>query len=222
MTTRFINDDALLKNGGSKAVRIKQSDLAHRMYKLGEKFFHEEWGDDEQLELPDDETWYRGNCYDELIQYLMKDSTLLSDVSKYNVGCCSEATFDGMASNGTTNLTGMHTLANGLTFYGFFLSVDCGPSCAFVIIYHDGRKLRAYMPTYGNTVNVDCKCVLGVEYEHMDNMSKIETKYKKAGIWREDEDLFRMYLAKYELDSEFCYWDAIQSDIEARIEILDE
>ena len=42
MTTRFINDDALLKNGGRKAVSIQQSDLAHLMYKLGEKFFHEE------------------------------------------------------------------------------------------------------------------------------------------------------------------------------------
>jgi hypothetical protein len=220
MAKRFINDDVKLKNGGRKAIKISQEDLAHLMYQRANKFLVEEWGDDAIFELADNGDWCKGDCYDELIQHLMEDKTLMADVSKYDITCCSEATFNGCLSKGTVNLTGMHTLKNGLTFYGFFISVDCGPSCAFMIIYHDGQKLRAYVPTRGNTVNVDFKCVVGMEYDSMVDATKIETKYRKLGIWRTDNDFYRMYLAKYNLDEEFCFWDAIQQDIEARIEVL--
>jgi hypothetical protein len=222
---RFVNDDFKLKHGGRKAARISQEDLANLMYQRANKFAVEEWGDDYELEddlnLEEGVTWYEGDCYAELIRYLMEDEALMKDVSKYRISCCSEATFDGMSSEGAMNLTGMHTLSNGLTFYGYFHSVDCGPDCAFVIIYHDGKKLRAYVPTYGNAVNMDFKCVLGEEHEYDADYDKLETKYRKLGVWREDKDFFRMYIAKYGFDDQTfcCNWDAIQQDIEARIEV---
>lgn len=218
MTTRFINDDVKLKRGGRKASKISQKDLAYLMCRRANKLFAEKWGEGESLAHIDDE-WYKDDCYADLIIHLMEDETLKSDVSKYDMTCCDEATFDGILNKGTVNLTGMHTLKNGLTFYGFFQSVDCGPSCAFVIIYYDGKKLRAYVPTRGNTVNVDCKCVIGVEYDSTADYKKIEAKYRKLGIWDDNKDFREMYIAKYNLDEEFCYWDAVLEDIEARIEV---
>lgn len=215
---RFINDDVQVKNGRRAAVRLSAEDLAHLMYQRANELVQQEWGASEHLERPDDGAWCYGECYSDLVQHLMHDASLLADLQQNGVSCCSETTFDGCESKGAVNLTGMHTLENGLTFYGFFNSVDCGPSCAFVIIYYDGHRLRAYVPTRGNTINVDVPCVIGTEEFHP---CPLEAQYRDLGIWQEDEDLFRMYLAKYGISEPFCYWDAIQEDIETNITVCD-
>ena len=220
MVKRFINDDVKLKHGGRKAVRISQEELAHLMYQQANDLTTRRFGED--LPFPDDGAWCKdGNHYALITTLMEEDKSLMADVCKYDMFCCSEATLDGMSSVGTTNLTGMHTLKNGLTFYGYFHSVDCGPSCAFVIIYHDGKKLRAYVPTRGNTVNVILKCVVGMEYESIDP-DEAEAKYRKHGIWKDneyDDELIWLYLDKYNLKDACCDWDAILEDIEARIEV---
>ena len=132
---------------------------------------------------------------------------------------------NGMDNDAGNLLTGMYTLKNGFTFYGAFISVDGGPNCAFVIIYFDGKKLRAYTPTYGNTVNVDFNCILGGEADCDADWDEIERKYRKLGIWNDDlceDGLHVMYLEKYNLDEDTFYynWDAIRQDIETYIEVV--
>lgn len=218
MIMRYINDNVQVKNGRRTAARLSAEDLAHLMYQRANELFQQTWGANQHLERPDDGTWCYGECYSDLVLHLLHDASLLADLRQNGVSCCCEATFDGCESKGAVNLTGMHTLENGFTFYGFFNSVDCGPSCAFVIIYHDGNRLRAYVPTRGNTINVDVPCVIGVEEEEIDPC-QLEAQYRDLGIWQEGEDLFRMYLAKYGISEPFCYWDAIQEDIEANITV---
>ena len=221
ISMRFINDDVKVKNGGRKAARLSAEDLAHLMYQRANEFFQQTWGANEHLACPNDGTWWNeeeDSC--ELVQYLLEDESLLADLRQNGVNGCSEVTLDGCPSQGAVNLTGMHTLSNGFTFYGFFNSVDCGPSCAFVIIYYDGNRLCAYVPTRGNTINVDVPCVIGVEEEEI-SPCQLEAHYRKLGVWKEGEDLFRMYLAKYGIHEPFCHWDAIQEDIEANITICD-
>ena len=131
------------------------------------------------------------------------------------------------------NMYGLQTLSNGLTFLGFTTSGD-EQIPAFGIIYYDGNNLRLYFPSYGNYVNLDFNCALGSEWDY-DNEENVEKKYRKLGIWDEDNEyLFEygeprwdaLYCAKYGLDSCGCdidddaTWSAMKMDIEARIEVV--
>lgn len=67
-------------------------------------------------------------------------------------------------SGGTT---GFHTLPNGLTFLGITAGGDW-ETPLFYIIYWDGDKLRAYVPTDGNHWNTDTNTAYGSEAEALD------------------------------------------------------
>jgi hypothetical protein len=57
-------------------------------------------------------------------------------------------------------LMGLNTLDNGLTFLGAWGGGDW-ESPVFFVIYWDGKKIRAYIPTDGNPWNTDEKCAYG-------------------------------------------------------------
>ena len=60
------------------------------------------------------------------------------------------------------NLIGYHTLENGFTFLGLGATGLYGPtSPMFFIIYHDGKRKRAYVPFSGNMINHETGCFIG-------------------------------------------------------------
>lgn len=68
---------------------------------------------------------------------------------------------------------GLHTLDNGLSYLGVQAGGDW-ESSLFFIIYHDGRKLRGYVPEKGNTWNTLNKKAVGND----DEMDKAFLKSK--------------------------------------------
>lgn len=70
----------------------------------------------------------------------------------------------GPGGFGPKNLMGYHTLGNGLTFCGMCAGGDWEHP-VFFIIYWDGKKLRAYIPTDGNPWNLMTKEAYGNDEE---------------------------------------------------------
>ena len=63
-------------------------------------------------------------------------------------------------SERNVDICGLHTLPSGLTFHGFYAGGDW-ESPVFFIVYFDGKKLRAYVPTDGNPWNTTTKRAYG-------------------------------------------------------------
>lgn len=61
---------------------------------------------------------------------------------------------------GKKSLSGYHTLDNGFTFYGCMAGGDWESPILF-IVYWDGKMLRGYIPSKGNTWNTINKSALG-------------------------------------------------------------
>lgn len=84
---------------------------------------------------------------------------------------------------------GLHTLDNGLTYYGWISAGD-GDYGVFNIIYFDGENIRMYQPTIGNNVNPKYHSVAGWEgefayhdeYPHPNDDDSGEAFYEKYGL----------------------------------------
>jgi hypothetical protein len=69
---------------------------------------------------------------------------------------------------GAESIAGFQTLRNGLTYLGCVSGGDW--ECPlFYIIYWDGGKLRAYIPTDGNLWNTDTKMAYGNDDEELED-----------------------------------------------------
>ncbi|MCK9458364.1 MAG: hypothetical protein M0R80_01820 [Proteobacteria bacterium] len=65
-------------------------------------------------------------------------------------------------------LLGYNTLDNGMTFFGVSAGGDWEIP-VFFVVYWDGKKLRAYIPTDGNPWNTDTKQAYGNADQDWDN-----------------------------------------------------
>ena len=210
---RFINDDVKLKSGGRNAVKISEDELWKKIVERARKI-------GEESEEEEDDGYNGENAWRFIQDLIYCDSVLRKDI-KFNVDAENILTpEDGYDEN-----LGMHTLSNGLTYYAIEMGGDWEIPM-FIILYYDGVKLRAYIPSYGNLVNLDCKCAFGSEEDSMDDnlRSKLLKKYAKFGdVPNEDEfdfqtwsDLYcRMYNETHD-GVEFNY-SAMIEDITSRI-----
>lgn len=89
---------------------------------------------------------------------------------------------------GPKGLMGYHTLSNGFTFLGCCAGGDWEVP-VFFIIYWDGKKLRAYIPTDGNPWNTDMGTAYGSEdwHDYEGQMVGADENAKKRG-WESMED----------------------------------
>ena len=71
---------------------------------------------------------------------------------------------NGQGYNGCENITGFNTTPGGLPFLGVTAGGDWEVP-VFLIVYYDGKKLRGYIPTDGNTWNTKAKAAYGNNYE---------------------------------------------------------
>ena len=129
--------------------------------------------------------------------------------------------------NGAEGITGLRTLSNGLAYVGCSAGGDWEIP-VFFIVYWDGQKLRAYIPTKGNPFNRTEKQAYGnnaqADYEDMKKVypeltEDIEKCYTPSGT-----DI-AVDGHSYEVDPEFdpndvvpeCDTQSIIEDIEDRI-----
>lgn len=230
--SRFVNDDYKVKKGGRKAVRVTVEELYEKIKEKIKKMCKEE---DEDF----DEAYFEEDFYlNTSIGILLSDDIITKDI-KYLIdteNIDTDGTYMDIDSISTgESYLGIHTLSNGLTFLGTVMGGDWEIP-AIVIYYYDGKNIRAYVPTYGNTVNVDFKTAFGSEFDSYVDCQKVYNKYVKekrveltdelTGNYERDSDIIdftEIYLKKYETNEEDVKinWDAIIEEITARIEILD-
>ena len=222
----YINTDTTVRNGGRSAVNMTQAELKDALLNKALSISHGtvyyDYIQDELKSHGDEDSLMR-----HVVSAIIEDEAVAKDikfnVSNENVLC--EANMGGMM--------GFHTLANGLTFYGFHMGGDWEHP-VFMILYHDGKKVRLYIPSCGNAVNLDCKCALGSEEDsEAVDWCKLEKDYKRLGIWIPENDrddllhpLASMYVAKYGINQDWTVydgldyeWSLIQKDIESRIKV---
>jgi hypothetical protein len=127
------------------------------------------------------ETLFEENGYYELVDRIMPDLKVEFDIE--NVADDNSYARWINLPKGSKGLCGYHTLINGFTFYGISAGGDWEVPI-FFIVYWDGKKLRGYIPTKGNTWNTDTKKACG-----NDDKADIKFKCKKFGReYNEDED----------------------------------
>ena len=211
---RFINDDVKLKVGGRNAVKISEDELWKKIVSRARKV-GEDIDEDTEDEGPDADS-----AYEFIREIICCDETVCKDI-KYNVDA--ENILVASDASDEDKYVGIHTLANGFTFYGIIMGGDWEIP-AFLIIYWDGKKLRAYIPSDGNLINLDCKCAFGSEEDKLDDAKeeKLLKKYKKLGIEPEDPDYIdwsELYCKMYETDPDNCEYnyDAMIKEIQTRI-----
>lgn len=85
------------------------------------------------------------------------------------------------AFSGCGSIVGVHTLPNGFTFFGFVAGGDWEIPL-FYIIYWDGVRFRAYIPTDGNHFNTDTMTAYGSEGESSGMRNKDAEKAAEDNI----------------------------------------
>lgn len=141
----------LLKNGGRKAPRISKEELEQIFIKYSLKT-----GEEYNFKHPG---W--------LIEIINENQKLNKDISKIifsfsdNLKCFRDSTWSTPIVD---DYLGYITLNNGFTFLGCYGSGDWEEPIYF-IVYYDGKNLRGYIPTYGNTFNSYAKTAFGSDYE---------------------------------------------------------
>lgn len=212
---RFVNDDVKLKHGGRNAVKISKDDL-------WKKIVARAMAIGEDIDEDDEDDGYDGENAWRFINAIVYCDSVISKDIKFNVDAENILT----PEDGDDDYLGMHTLSNGLTYYAIEMGGDWEIP-VFIIIYWDGKKLRAYIPSYGNLVNLDCKCAFGSEDNEVDDekAEKLLKKYKKLGIEPEDPDdidwseLYCQMYGETRDGAEFNY-EAMIEDIKARIVVI--
>lgn len=160
-----------------KFVRIDQVEL---MEKLKEKDFYYDNG---RLDMHD------------LIDYLGADIKINFDLENY-----------GHEQDYPEDLCGLHTLSNGLTFWGMYGGGDW-EAAVFFIVYWDGR-LRGYVPKDGNCWNTITKEAYGNDEE--EDYKDGKKRWPDDFVDIEPEDVDSSY---FSLD-----WDLLKQDILDRFE----
>lgn len=192
----YVNSDKkLIKSGGRNAIKVSIDFLKNEMEKI-------------LLKSPD----FNGNIskISEFLDVGNLPVSILLDSHSIMEKDLEKIEFDMENSTSVPNefvddgglLVGFHTLDNGLSFLGCLAGGDWELP-VFFIIYHNGKSLRAYIPTCGNLINRDAKSAFG-------NYDDDEFMKKELG----DE----YYESSFE-DAEYN-WDLIEEDIKNRIIIL--
>lgn len=217
-------DPKCLRNGGRKA--DSSTSLQDMMAQEWARYQIEQF-EEGYLDQDDMQDWDITNPPDDtysFIYYLVEK--LKSDLK---VKFDTENSSWGM-DFGPTSIEGYQRLSNGLEYFGISAGGDW--ECpVFFIVYTDGKKLRAYIPTYGNTFNADLNTAFGSETES-DKFDACVAKYRKKypNLYDPDDEeefLNKCFLLKFnhyvpddwleEIDFDT---DKIIEDIESRIEVI--
>jgi hypothetical protein len=123
--------------------------------------------------------------------------------------------------NEENSLVGYNILENGLSFLGHLAGGDWEDPL-FFIIYWDGKKLRAYIPSDGNTYNHNSKTAFGSEADGMnseDTNTFMEADFSELSFldFSEPEELPEWANKYLDDDHKEFDWELIKLDIINRI-----
>lgn len=186
----LLTNKKLLKNGGRIGAIISEQELKNKILTRGKN-----------LGADSSEDWRK--LYDAVQEMIYKDPTIKKDLSKI--------TFDteNLDVDGTDiNYTGFYTLESGFTFLLCVGGGDWEMSLGF-IIYYDGEKLRAYIPTLGNTFDLKEKCAYGSEEDGLDGFDHLRNFIieVKGSITPQEED--EIECGEYNIDLDLFKEDII-------------
>lgn len=103
---------------------------------------------------------------DELVESLRSDLKVQFDLENWD--------YRDTSARERWQQLGLHTFPNGLTYWGFLAGGDWEHP-VYWIVYWDGKKLRAYVPTHGNPWNRKTKKAYGNdEKADLADLKKIE------------------------------------------------
>lgn len=201
----LIKDKKLLKNGGRKAVIISATELEAKIIKKATTL--DEDADD---------------LHSAVVALVYNDSKIRKDLSKVDFDFENiDVGEDCLLCN-----TGFNQLSNGFTYLLCAAGGDWETPVGF-IIYWDGKVLRGYIPTLGNTFNLKYKCAFGSEENYADDYDEVceeifdEFEYDDnfcgeppyfVKMLKESETPLEDYDGEYDLDFEL-----FEEDIEHRI-----
>jgi hypothetical protein len=192
----FLTDKKLLKSGGRKASIISPEELEEKICKLGKSYGTKE-------------TEYNSLLYSSVFQILCEDRQIQNDLSKITFDFENLDVEDEAYEN-----TGFHTLDNGFSFLFGMASGDWECAIGF-IIYWDGKKLRGYIPTLGNTFNLKKKCAFGSEDDGDDIVDCFSNfVYEITGRPATSQELDLINCGEY-----YVNFELFKEDILSRIEI---
>ena len=110
---------------------------------------------------------------------------------------------NGEGYQGSTPIVGWQVSTSGLPFLGVAAGGDW-EFPLFFIIYWDGKKLRGYIPTDGNTWNTDTKMAYGNDYDGMGEPSHADGKNIKKR-WPDNYDIGTEFeTPDHEVSSDNC------------------
>lgn len=220
MNPIYINtDEKLIRNGGRSGINtnVHGKTLYKTLSKMFDKFasaYVREFpsvGTDTTSPLSEvngnicinDDVELYFEFFESVIQSLEKDLMKVAfDIE--NLECVvSQYAEDG---GNEKDFLGYHVLENGFEFIGFLACGDWEEPVYF-IVYHDGKKLRGYIPVCGNTYDTDFGCAFGSEFGWQIDLSspmsvKAISAYKKLDPNFDVEDLdnetaVKMFLLKH-------------------------
>lgn len=202
----LIKDKKLLKNGGRKAIAFSETELEEKIIACAQKI---------DVDVDD--------LHSALEVLVYENARINKDLSKVDFDFENiDVGDDCYLSN-----TGFHTLSNGFTYLLCAAGGDWETPVGF-IIYWDGKQLRGYIPTLGNTFNLKYKCAFGSEENHADDYNEVceevfeefsendECYFNEAPylikLLQENGITFEDYDGEYDLDFEL-----FEEDIKHRI-----
>mgnify|MGYP001656891860 FL=1 len=129
-------------------------------------------------------------------------------------------------------LLGFHVLPNGIPFFGLEVgeTVDGEQQSLFVALFWNGSDIISYIPSYGNTFNIDIKTVFGKEPDNdlVERCRKVYEKVNKGPIdWDEKDIMTKHYFKAKGIETENIdelkhagSWNAILEDLCFAVTIL--
>lgn len=197
---------------GRKAARIGQEELEQRI--LRSLLEHENGPNEEDISKDGRLDLISTDLGFALCNLLRKDVKVRFDGENFDA----ERGF----SNSGEHLSGFHTLDNGLTFLGCESGGDWEHP-VFFVVYWDGKKIRAYVPTDGNPWNTDTKEAYGNNHglDFRNAVKRYPEMYSGLleELEAEAEDLDDDDPPSIVRDDVGFEWDKIKADIKGRISV---
>ena len=164
-----------------------------------------------------------------LAESIMYESELNIDVDFATI----KASESKIKSKSGKPLLGFNILPNGIPFFGMEVgeTVNGEQQSLFVALFWNGSEIISYIPSYGNTYNIDLKTVFGKEPDNdlVETYRKVYEKINKGPIeWDEKDMMTKYYFKSKGCDMENCdelkhagSWNAILEDLCFAITIQD-
>lgn len=207
MTKISVNTDPkVLKHGGRYTTDGSYDVLIEAIYETVNKYASKSgitftYEDVENLD--DEDGVYDTGILSELLELRYEDPTIRKDLSKIRHISTDNYGIDGDHFADCTENLGFMTTKSGITYYACWACGDESLTPYVLIFYFDGKKLRAYIPIYGNAWDTLNKCE--IDYDSDDFLIR-ETGYNYDDL--EDHDM-----------EIYTNLSMVKQDIEARLEL---